>query len=53
MEELTKLPNLAKAVIAVMKEVKGIDKTLNVGTGQSSYKGVSDKDVKQKLLHYL
>jgi hypothetical protein len=47
MEELTKLPNLAKAVIAVMKEVKGIDKTLNVGTGQSSYKGVADKDVKQ------
>jgi hypothetical protein len=39
-------PNLAKAIIAVMKSVKGIEKNLNVGTGNSSYKGVADQDVK-------
>lgn len=39
-------PNLAKAVIAVMKAVKGIDKSMTVGTGSNSYKGVADKDVK-------
>ncbi|KQR93317.1 hypothetical protein ASG01_08965 [Chryseobacterium sp. Leaf180] len=38
--------NLYKAVIAVMKSVKGIDKSLTVGAGASAYKGVSDKDVK-------
>lgn len=40
------MPNLAKAVISVMKAVKSIDKTSNVGTGASSYKGVEDKEVK-------
>lgn len=39
-------PNLAKAVIAVMKAVKGIDKSMTVGSGTNSYKGVADKDVK-------
>jgi hypothetical protein len=39
-------PNLAKAVIAVMKEVSNIEKNMTVGAGGSSYKGVSDKDVK-------
>ena len=38
---------LAKAIIAVMNEVAGIEKSLTVGTGNSSYKGVSDKDVKR------
>lgn len=38
--------NLYAAIIKVMREVKGIDKSLNVGTGNSSYKGVADKDVK-------
>lgn len=41
--------NLAKAVIAVMKAIKGIDKSMTVGTGSNSYKGVSDKDVKQAI----
>ena len=41
------MKNLAKAVIAVMKEVKGIDKSMTVGSGNYSYKGVSDKDVKE------
>lgn len=42
-------PNLFKAVIAVMKAVKGIDKSMTVGTGTNSYKGVSDKDVKEAI----
>lgn len=40
------IKEIAKAIISVMKEVKGIDKSMTVGTGNSSYKGVSDKDVK-------
>lgn len=41
------MKQLAKAVLAVMEEVKGIDKNLTVGTGRSAYKGVSDQDVKK------
>lgn len=41
--------NLIKAVLAVMKEVKGIEKSMTVGTGQNAYKAVSDKDVKLKI----
>ncbi len=41
------MKNLAQAILKVMDEVKGIDKTMNVGTGNSSYKGVSDKEVKK------
>lgn len=43
------MQEITKAIIAVMNEVKGIDKTMDVGTGQSSYKGVSDKVVKEIL----
>lgn len=38
---------LAKAVIAVMKEVKGIEKSMTVGNGNNSYKGVPDQEVKK------
>lgn len=38
---------LAQAIIAVMKEVKGIEKSMTVGTGQNSYSGVPDKEVKK------
>jgi len=41
------MKEINKAIVAVMKSVKGIEKDLDVGTGQSSYKGVSDKAVKQ------
>lgn len=41
------MKNLIKAVIAVMKAVKGIEKNSNIGYGRNSYKGVSDKDVKE------
>jgi hypothetical protein len=40
---------ITKAIIAVMKEVKGIDKSMTVGTGNNAYKGVSDKDVKNEI----
>lgn len=39
--------NLAKAVIKVMQEVKGIEKNLTVGSSNFSYKGVADQDVKR------
>jgi hypothetical protein len=41
------MENLAKAIIEVMKEVDGIDKSMTVGSGQSSYKGVPDQEVKK------
>lgn len=41
------MENLAKAILNVMQEVKGIDKSMTVGEGRNTYKGVSDKDVKQ------
>jgi len=43
------MKNLAKAVVAVMKEVKSIKKNSNVGTGNNSYKGVQDMDVKKAV----
>jgi hypothetical protein len=43
------MKHLAKAVLAVMDEVKNIEKGMTVGSGQMSYKGVSDKDVKLKV----
>ncbi len=49
MEELKKVSNLARAIIAVMKEVEGIDKAATIGTGTSQYKGVNDKDVKKVI----
>jgi len=41
------MKEIAKAVIAVMNEVKGIEKSMTVGSGNNSYKGVADQDVKQ------
>ena len=37
---------LTAAVIQVMKTVKNIEKNMTIGVGNNSYKGVSDKDVK-------
>jgi hypothetical protein len=44
-----KAKNFVQAVMQVMKEVKGIEKGLTVGSGNHSYKGVADKDVKRIL----
>ena len=41
------MKQLAKAVIAVMKEVKGMEKNSKVGTGNHSYSGTKDQDVKE------
>jgi bacterioferritin-associated ferredoxin len=41
------MKQIAQAIQNVMNDIKGIEKNLNVGSGQMSYKGVSDKDVKQ------
>lgn len=41
--------NLHEAIVEVMKEVKNIDKNMNVGSGNYGYKGVADKDVKQYI----
>ena len=43
------MKEISKAILNVMNEVKGIDKSMTVGTGKSSYKGVSDKMVKEIL----
>lgn len=40
---------LHRAIIEVTKEVKSIDKDMTIGKGQNAYKGVADKDVKQKI----
>ena len=40
---------LIKATIAVMQEVKGIDKTMIIGEGRNSYKGVPDQEVKKVI----
>jgi len=44
---MTTKTEIAKAIIATMSELKSIDKTKEVGTGKSAYKGVEDKEVKQ------
>ena len=41
------MKNLAKAVIQVMKEVRGMEKNSNVGAGKNSYNGTKDQDVKE------
>lgn len=41
------MENLTKAILRVMKEVKGIDKNTVVGSGSNAYKGVSDQEVKK------
>jgi hypothetical protein len=40
------MKNLTKAVIKVMKEVRGMEKNSKVGTGNHSYNGTKDQDVK-------
>jgi len=40
------LAELAKAVIGVMKDVRGMEKGSHVGSGRSAYDGTKDQDVK-------
>lgn len=41
------LKEISKAIINVMKEVKGMEKNSRVGTGNSAYDGTKDQDVKE------
>jgi len=41
------MKNLVKAVIQVMKEVKGMEKNSKVGSGRNTYNGTKDQDVKE------
>jgi hypothetical protein len=41
------MKNLAKAIVAVMKEVKGMEKNSTVGSGNYAYSGTKDQDVKE------
>lgn len=39
--------NIAKAIVAVMQEVKGMEKNSRVGSGGNAYNGTKDQDVKE------
>jgi len=41
------MKNISKAIIAVMQEVKGMEKNSTVGRGGNSYSGTKDQDVKE------
>jgi hypothetical protein len=41
------MKNLALAIIAVMKDVKGMEKNSKVGEGKMQYNGTKDQDVKE------
>lgn len=41
------MKNISKAIIAVMKEVKGMEKNSKVGSGNNGYNGTKDQDVKE------
>jgi len=43
------ITEIVKAILSVMQEVKGIDKTATIGTGQNAYKGVPDNEVKKQI----
>ena len=44
---MNEFKNIAKAIIEVQKAVKGMEKNSHVGTGNSSYQGTKDQDVKE------
>lgn len=47
MEKSDTITKLIQATIKVMSEVKGIDKSMTIGNGANSYKGVPDQEVKK------
>jgi cell division septation protein DedD len=49
MNEIHSTPNLAKSLIQFILSARPIVKTMDVGTGNNSYKAVSDSEVKTKL----
>jgi len=49
MNKSESIMNITAAIIAVMNEVKSIDKAMTVGEGRNAYKGVSDESVKTAI----
>ncbi len=43
------MKQISQAIIKVMQEVKGIEKSMTIGSGNNSYKGVSDQEVKKVI----
>lgn len=43
------MKEISKAIIAVMKEVKNIEKNMSVGAGKSTYKAISDSMVRNEV----
>jgi hypothetical protein len=41
------IKNIAAAIIKVMQDVKGIEKSMTVGSGANAYQGVPDQEVKK------
>ena len=41
------MENISKAIIEVMKSVKGMEKKSKVGSGRNAYNGTKDQDVKE------
>jgi len=41
------MKNISKAIIAVMQDVKGMEKNSSVGSGKNAYNGTKDQDVKE------
>lgn len=44
---MSEIKQIAKAILKVMEAVKSIDKSMTVGSGNNSYKGVPDQEVKK------
>jgi len=49
MNKSESITNLIAATIKVMEAVKGIEKSLTVGSGNNTYKGVADQEVKKEI----
>ena len=49
MNKSKSIKEIVAAVVRAMTSLEGIDKSLTVGDGKSSYKGVADKDVKEHI----
>jgi len=47
MEKSESIKNIAAAILKVMAEVKGIEKNMEIGSGNSKYNGVADQEVKK------
>lgn len=49
MQKSDSIKEITAAIVKVMVEVKGIEKSMTVGTGNNAYKGVPDQQVKKVI----